>query len=364
MSHLPRLRRRFRRQTSTLLHQDRTYRPFSSPSIHLRCPRLPRTLWTIPRCKIHPSPISYPLLQLADFLARRGFIVHLIDLRGFGYSGGPRSNGTIAEFHKDIEVMLKQAKSSLPLYLLGHGFGASLILSLCSMNPELELAGVVLLSPLLRAPRDRSINFWKIEALRFLGDECDDIIINLMKNATGLTRDNYEVKKILDDKLSNSFIGLRLAKNIFEVTEFIRSKAQKFYKPVLLVHGTEDILCDSTETVRFYDAISAEDKTLKIMEGGFHELHHDLEKETLKSTIFNWLSKRLPTAPAFGIPPSKIKGGYRYKYFRDKIILFLRIVCLLIYLLFLRRAKRDARFNTKAKLFFYPLVWVYYSLFS
>lgn len=36
----------------------------------------------------------YYIYQLADFYAKGGFEVHLLDLRGFGYSGGARGCAT------------------------------------------------------------------------------------------------------------------------------------------------------------------------------------------------------------------------------------------------------------------------------
>lgn len=35
------------------------------------------------------------------------------------------------------------------------------------------------------------------------------------------------------------------------------------------------------------------DKTLKVFIEGFHELHHDIEKEKLKTLITDWVKKKL-----------------------------------------------------------------------
>jgi len=44
---------------------------------------------------------------MADFFARHNICVHLIDLRGFGYSGGPRGASDLEKLHMDVECMLK-----------------------------------------------------------------------------------------------------------------------------------------------------------------------------------------------------------------------------------------------------------------
>ena len=45
-------------------------------------------------------------LQIADAFAISGIAVYLIDLRGFGYSGGARGTATVDLMHQDIEILL------------------------------------------------------------------------------------------------------------------------------------------------------------------------------------------------------------------------------------------------------------------
>lgn len=44
---------------------------------------------------------------MADYFARNGYIVHLGDLRGFGYSGGARGASDLEKLHMDVETMIK-----------------------------------------------------------------------------------------------------------------------------------------------------------------------------------------------------------------------------------------------------------------
>lgn len=72
----------------------------------------------------------------------------MIDLRGFGHSGGPRFNSTAEQLHQDIEVLLKQANKDLPLFVLGHSMGGALVATLLTRNPDLNITGVILSSPM------------------------------------------------------------------------------------------------------------------------------------------------------------------------------------------------------------------------
>lgn len=54
------------------------------------------------------------------------------------------------ELHQDIEVLLSQAQNDIPLFLIGHGFGAGLLLSFLLRNPNLRVSGVITMAALIK----------------------------------------------------------------------------------------------------------------------------------------------------------------------------------------------------------------------
>ena len=44
---------------------------------------------------------------MAEYFVKRGYQIQLIDLRGFGYSGGSRGTATLSELLKDLSVLVK-----------------------------------------------------------------------------------------------------------------------------------------------------------------------------------------------------------------------------------------------------------------
>lgn len=44
--------------------------------------------------------------KMAEFFCNKGLDVHLIDLRGFGYSGGPRGFASFSELLSDIGSLI------------------------------------------------------------------------------------------------------------------------------------------------------------------------------------------------------------------------------------------------------------------
>ena len=119
-------------------------------------------------------------------------MVHLIDLRGFGYnntkflllnsirfSGGPRANASAEEMHRDIEVLLRQASPNLPLFLYGHSMGAALITSLLIKNPYIHICGVILTSGLFGFPKERNMPWAKRSFIKLAGELLEVRFLNI-----------------------------------------------------------------------------------------------------------------------------------------------------------------------------------------
>lgn len=90
----------------------------------------------------------------------------MIDLRGFGFSGGHRGLAEIHELHEDIQILLNHISSELPLFLYGHGFGATLIVSLLMRNKWLNITGVILTSPLFGFAPEQKVNVFRRWVIR------------------------------------------------------------------------------------------------------------------------------------------------------------------------------------------------------
>ena len=60
--------------------------------------------------------------------ALNGFIVHLIDFEGYGFSSGKRIAGLSIELmHRQVTSLLTRTVAELPLFLLGHGMGTLIL---------------------------------------------------------------------------------------------------------------------------------------------------------------------------------------------------------------------------------------------
>lgn len=75
-------------------------------------------------------------LESAMQYALNGFDIHLIDLRGYGYSGGYRMQGNrIHDYHHEVSALLRQVNPKIPLFLYAHSMGGLTVVSYLLNNP-------------------------------------------------------------------------------------------------------------------------------------------------------------------------------------------------------------------------------------
>ena len=89
-----------------------------------------------------------PLRRDGRALAAAGFSVRGLDLRGHGQSGGVRGFcNRFDEYLDDVDAAVARARGEgLPLFLLGHSFGA-LVVPFYALRASTDVAGMVLTSP-------------------------------------------------------------------------------------------------------------------------------------------------------------------------------------------------------------------------
>jgi len=344
----------------------RGYLPGSSLHLRMYYTKLePFKKKTATMCIVHGlGGHSGRFMDMADFYVRQGFVVNMIDLRGFGLSGCARANGSVEELHKDIELLLRQASRSLPLFIYGHGMGAGLVASLLIKNPYLNISGVILTSGMFGLAKERRINWLKKWFVKLLGDHLEEVDINTMMTPTGLTHNNYDVKKFLDDKLVVHTVSMRLIKGLFDMMDFILPNAYKFRYPVLVIHGNGDILHNYEDSIRFYNKVASEHKRLRIFQDGLHDIHKDNDKDLLKEIISDWLFERMASSPKkLGDFPS-LKVGVSKKLIPKKFRMILSLLIIALYFFLLKSFRGHKMYNNKLRLFCYPIFYLYNALFK
>ena len=109
---------------------------------------------------IHGWASSSNFVEIGCEFAKNGIICHLFDMRGFGYSGGPRRNSRIKDFLEDLHLIILQCRSDLPLFIYGHSLGGFVAMIYLILN-KIKVSGVIFTAPFFSIPHSWRITVFK-----------------------------------------------------------------------------------------------------------------------------------------------------------------------------------------------------------
>jgi alpha-beta hydrolase superfamily lysophospholipase len=83
-----------------------------------------------------------------------------------------------------------------------------------------------------------------------------------------------------------------VAKTVLEISDMVWSRVDQWSVPTLVIHGDKDLSTNHLNSIRLFEQIPAQDKKLRIYEGGYHELLNDLDKALVERELFEWLESK------------------------------------------------------------------------
>lgn len=232
--------------------------------------------------------------QLIPELVRAGYTVYAYDQRGHGGSPGRKGVYDAAVMLQDhFQVREALRSDSLPLFALGHSLGGLMVAAGAARDPR-GLSGVILSSPALLVGEDEPA--W-LKRLAPLLARVAPALPTTSLGTAGLSRLSDEVSAYeADPQVYQGKVTALTAASLLGLSTALWPEYRSWRLPVLIVHGDEDKLADVRGSRRFFEGIAAADKTLKVVEGGYHELLNDEPREEVRALILDWLRER--TAPA------------------------------------------------------------------
>ncbi|VEU82287.1 alpha/beta fold hydrolase [Acholeplasma hippikon] len=223
--------------------------------------------------------------KIAEGLNKGGYSVLLYDVRGHGKSQGDRGDiKTYQTFIDDLHLIVDEVRkdNNLPIYLLGHSMGAVITnvyatqyddydgsISLSAPTIPLKL-GVLNMLPMWLVGKSKVKTNFKDERLSHFPPS-DNV-------------DPYALK----------YFTFRLAKQVTKkaVSDTLK-KVNNIKKPILIMHGTEDKIVSKENAEHLYDLLPIEDKTLKLIQSGYHNLNHDTVTGEVIKEIIHWLDNQI-----------------------------------------------------------------------
>jgi alpha-beta hydrolase superfamily lysophospholipase len=229
---------------------------------------------------------------VAEQLVAAGLVVYAVDLRGRGQSDGERFYvEKFTDYVDDTSAVVRLAKSrepGVPTFLLGHSAGG-VVGCLYALDYPRELTGLISESFAHEIPAPD----FALAVFKGLGHVAPHAHILHLKNEI-FTRDPNAVQVMEADPLiAHETQPTKTLAEMVRADERLKKEFASMTLPVLILHGTADQATKPSGSKRFYETVGSQDKTLKLYDGGFHDLLNDLDKETVMADIKNWIVRHL-----------------------------------------------------------------------
>lgn len=232
--------------------------------------------------------------HVGEALNRAGYALVAYDQRGHGKSGGKRGHAPSFEaLMKDIDQLLDKASELVPgkpRFLYGHSLGGIFVLDYALMRRP-AIAGVISTSPGLRTALQEQKA--KLMMAKVLGKLSPEGGLASGLDPKTVCRDAAVVDAYVKDPLVHDRITFGSANVFQEAIQYVYAHASEFPLPLLLMHGTNDVLA-FPQGSKDVAAMVKRDCTLQLWEGLSHETHNEPEKEQVLAFLIGWLDEHLP----------------------------------------------------------------------
>jgi alpha-beta hydrolase superfamily lysophospholipase len=238
---------------------------------------------------------------VAEQLVAHGFAVYALDLRGRGRSEGERFFvDRVEDYVEDVAALVTLARAKepgLPLYLLGHSAGG-VVGCIYALEHQSEIDGLICESFAFEIPAPA----FALSFLRGLSRIAPHAHVLRLRNRD-FSRDPAVVESMNQDPLiAHEVEPAQTVAALARADELLARDFERITLPLLILHGTRDRATRPHGSQRFYENAGSLDKTLKLYEGGFHDLLHDVDRNDVLDDIVGWIEARLPGAAEAASP--------------------------------------------------------------
>lgn len=234
--------------------------------------------------------------HLAKKFVDKDVAVFTFDGRGHGKSCLPKPDAYFSDhedYLKDIDALYGKVKTyvpNVPAFIFGHSMGGGLVAAYV-LKYQPKANGIVLSAAALKPADD--VSKLLIAASSVVSKFAPRLKV-LKLDSTKVSHDPTEVKKYDEDPLNyHEAIPARTGYELLRMMKEIEEKSSQFHLPVLLLHGTGDMLTNPKGSEEFFAKISSQDKSFKKYPGLFHELVNEYEKEEIMADIMKWIEGRV-----------------------------------------------------------------------
>lgn len=231
-----------------------------------------------------------------DDMLSLGIAVYSYDQRGHGRSGGRM--GYMSSFRGLLPELIRvlrwaaEEQPGCPRILFGHSMGGALAALAAAEAPD-RIDLCVISGPPLKVSEDISPFLQKIAGL--LGTIAPRLPASKL-DSERISRDPEVVRAYEADPLVyHGMVPARSGHQLLSIGGEVLGRAESIRCPLLVLHGSEDVLAVPAGSEELVAKAGSEDKTLKFYAGLYHEILNEPEQAVVRADIRDWLEKHLTT---------------------------------------------------------------------
>ena len=231
---------------------------------------------------------------LGNYLTTNHYALMAIDLPGHGRSSGtPGHINRFSDYHAAIRTLYKTAQTkypNAPIFLLGHSMGG-LISAQFLIDHQKLFKGALLSGPALETPQQPPT--WQVSVIKLIAKIFPKLGL-LKLDASGISKDTKVINDYNSDPLVyHGKLSARFLVEMFAAMNDSKARANKIKLPILIMHGSDDVITSPAGSSYLYDHVSAKDKTLKIYDGLYHEIFNEPSAQSVYGEVVAWLDSHI-----------------------------------------------------------------------
>lgn len=197
-----------------------------------------------------------------------------------------RSHQDFVEDLIHVASTVRDEAGDLPLILFGHSMGGAIVILAAMEQPEIA-DGIILSSPFLGSNQARLL-----QKFAHVIGSLIPTLPTIALDRTLLSHDADYVADSMADLLNyHGRMPARTGSELLRAVSDIEENGHALDLPVLLLHGTADLLTDPGATCDFYNRLQSKDKTLALFDEMYHETFNEPQGSRVVDEIQEWIAE-------------------------------------------------------------------------
>jgi len=236
-----------------------------------------------------------------SFFKKFNFKSFALEFHGHGKSEGNKCFiNNFDDLVEDLDIVIKyiELQYDQPIYLLCESMGCAVAFKYCIIKKN-KIKGVIFLAPLFGVTSKLKPNILLKNILLPISYIFPWLpLISSSSNLKSLAtlNENYNDLKEKNDYFYKGKHRLSTCRELLFISDWIEKNASLFTIPILIFHGKNDFITSVDDTNKIYEKINSTDKTLHLVENGYHillidSINNSFIPEFILIKTLKWLNK-------------------------------------------------------------------------